>query len=60
MQPIWCNAAAFAVALIYYVWRTHQHVLRRRQRQLRERVAYMLWVMAGHIDRPSRCVQARG
>jgi hypothetical protein len=50
MQPIWCNVAALAVALLFYVWRTHRHLLERRQRVLRQRVAYMLWVMADQAD----------
>lgn len=46
MQPIWPNIAALAVAVIYYVWRARDEVRRRRDRAVRERVAYMLWVMA--------------
>lgn len=39
-----CASAAMAVALLFYYWRFYrQRVL---QQQLRERVAYMLWVMA--------------
>jgi hypothetical protein len=41
--------AAYAVALIYALYRTHQKALGRRQR-LRERGAYMLWVMAERLD----------
>jgi hypothetical protein len=59
MQPIWCNVAALAVALIFYIWRTHQQMVQRRHRQLRERVAYMLWVMAQRLDKPSRPVPLR-
>ena len=46
MNPICCNMAAFAVVFLYYFWRSHRHLLERKQRQVRERVAYMLWVMA--------------
>jgi hypothetical protein len=47
MQPILSNVAALAVALIFYVWRAHtQSQQQLRSRRLRERVAYMLWVMA--------------
>lgn len=36
-----------AVATIYCIWwRAMQYMVRRRDRMLRERVAYMLWVMA--------------
>jgi hypothetical protein len=46
MQAMWPNVAALAVAVIYYVWRAHEQVRVRRDRVVRERVAYMLWVMA--------------
>jgi hypothetical protein len=46
MSSMYCNAAAFAVAILYYFWRAHRHLLDRKRRQVRERVAYMLWVMA--------------
>jgi hypothetical protein len=48
MQPIWFNVAALTVAIIYYTWRTFDEGRRRRERTLRERVAYMLWTMATH------------
>jgi hypothetical protein len=52
MQPILGNLAALAVAMIFYLWRAHvQGRQLRRQRILRERVAYMLWVMADRVDR---------
>jgi hypothetical protein len=51
MQVILCyNLAALAIAVIYYAWR--DYYLRPRQekeRILRERVAYMLWVAANHV-----------
>jgi hypothetical protein len=54
MQPIWCNVATLAVALIFYLWRTHYRLQLRRARTLRERVTYLLWVAAGQTDaRPS-------
>jgi hypothetical protein len=54
MQAIWCNVAVLTVALIFYVWRTHQTLRQqRRQRLLRQRVAYMLWVMADQQDNNS-------
>ena len=46
MDPFSCNVAALAVAALFYVWRAHFQVRVRRQRVLRERVTYMLWVMA--------------
>ena len=42
-QVIACNIACLAIAVLYYTWRdVYMH--RRKQEQLRDRVAYMLWV----------------
>ena len=46
MLTICCNLAALMLACIYYSWRCYADKLTRRERTLRERVAYMLWVMA--------------
>ena len=35
-----------AVAIIFYVWRSYHEREQGRERVLRERVTYMLWVMA--------------
>jgi methionine synthase II (cobalamin-independent) len=40
------DIAALAVASIYYVWKTYFQLQFRREQTLRERVTYMLWVMA--------------
>ena len=45
MPAIVCSVAAFTVASIFYAWRSQQEVLGKRERQLRDRVAHMLWVM---------------
>lgn len=37
---------ALAVLTIYYIWNIHLRAWLRRERILRERVTYMLWVMA--------------
>jgi hypothetical protein len=37
------SAAALAVASIYYAYRAYLQTQFRRQRTLRDRVAYMLW-----------------
>jgi hypothetical protein len=51
MHPLMGNLAALAVAVIFYCWRAyHTQTLYRKQRQLRERVAHMLWVMADRLD----------
>ena len=45
MPAIVCSLAAFTVASIFYAWRAQQEVLWKKQRQLRDRVSHMLWVM---------------
>jgi hypothetical protein len=50
MEPIVTNMAALAVATLYYVWRAHYQTRRNRARILRERVSYMLWVMAERVQ----------
>ena len=49
MHTIYCNIAALSVACIYYVWRGCIAKLARREQTLRERVTYMLWVMANQV-----------
>jgi hypothetical protein len=44
MNLVMANMAALAVASIFYAWRAYAQT--RKQRQLRHRVAYMLWVAA--------------
>ncbi len=46
MPLIYCNVCALAVAAIFYSWREYHVRHDGRERQLRQRVAYMLWVMA--------------
>jgi hypothetical protein len=36
---------AFSVLTIYYIWRIYLQSRLRRERTLRERLTYMLWVM---------------
>ena len=48
MQAIYCSLCALTVACIYYSWRAYSDKQCRRERTLRERVTYMLWVMANH------------
>jgi hypothetical protein len=50
MPAISCTIATLAVASIYYTWRTYQEWLARRQDTLRERVTYMLWVIANRTE----------
>ena len=52
MHVILSNVAVMAIAVIFYMWRSYDfHVRTLKHRRLRERVAYMLWVMAG-LDEP--------
>jgi hypothetical protein len=48
MQPFAGHVAAFAVGFIYYSYKMY---VWHQERVLRARVAYMLWVMAGTLDR---------
>jgi hypothetical protein len=50
MELLCCNAAALAVALVYYTWRAYDQARAARQRLLHERVAYLLWVVASRMD----------
>jgi hypothetical protein len=49
MNPLSNSVAALAVASIYYIWKAYFHVQVYRERQLRERVAYLLWVTANCV-----------
>ncbi len=46
MQVICSSLGALAVALIYYAYRDYMQVQARREHNLHERVAYLLWAMA--------------
>jgi hypothetical protein len=50
MQMICCNVAALAVASIYYTWRAYTGELLTRQRTLRDRVAFLLWMVASSVE----------
>jgi hypothetical protein len=54
MQALLCSVPTLAVSLIYCCWSTYFRALLRRDRVLRERVAYMLWVAAGCADEDKR------
>jgi hypothetical protein len=56
MQPIVYGLAALAVAVLFYFWRGYHRQFMAKQRVLRERVAFMLWVMAEKSERPSRTI----
>jgi hypothetical protein len=46
MQAIISTVPTLAVSVIYCLWYAHLRVRLAHQHRLRERVAYMLWVMA--------------
>ncbi len=46
MHLVNCSIAALAVASIFYMWRAYATDRVKREQTLRERIAYMLWVMA--------------
>jgi hypothetical protein len=50
MPIVVCNVAALMVAGLFYCWRAYQITRLQRAQLLRERVAYMLWVMAHNLD----------
>ncbi len=50
MTMLPCSVAAMAVTSIYYLWRAYAFAMFKRERTLRERVAYMLWAMAERTD----------
>jgi hypothetical protein len=47
MQPFVCTVPTLAVSVIFCLYHTYQVTRLRRECVLRQRVAYMLWVMAG-------------
>ena len=49
MHTVVCGVAALSVAGIFYTWRYYQDKVMEKQRMLRERVTYMLWVMANGV-----------
>ncbi len=46
MQPVLSTVPTLAVSVIYCCYQAYRRHLLRRDRLLRERVAYLLWVMA--------------
>lgn len=45
-EMLTCNVAVLAIAGLYYAWKDRVGKLSLRRHELRERVAYMLWVAA--------------
>ena len=46
MNLVVCAASALSVAMLFYSWRSYHQQLLHQRNKLRERVTYMLWVMA--------------
>jgi hypothetical protein len=46
MNVFVCAASALSVAVLFYSWRSYAQRHEQQQKTLRERVTYMLWVMA--------------
>ena len=49
MEPIVCGFAALSVAAVFYSHRALLALRFHRERKLRERVTFMLWVMAKSV-----------
>jgi hypothetical protein len=47
MQPLVGSVPTLALSVIYCLYHAYYRARLRREGALRERVAYMLWVMAG-------------
>jgi hypothetical protein len=50
MDVLCCNAAALAMASLFYYWRSYHVTQQQRERLLRERVACLLWAVAEQAD----------
>ena len=46
MQQLACSIAILMVTVIYLFWRAYLQAALRRRQVLRERLAYLLWVLA--------------
>jgi hypothetical protein len=46
MNFIFCGLSALSVALLFYSWREYHDRAGHRHRMLRDRVTYLLWVVA--------------
>jgi hypothetical protein len=52
MPLLVCSIAILAVTVIYLFWRSYLQAYEQRQRALRERVAYLLWILADAEEEP--------
>jgi hypothetical protein len=49
MEPLVVTLPTLSVSAIFCIWSAYRRYLQ-RNRLLRERVAYLLWVVAGTVD----------
>lgn len=54
MPLLYCTLALASVTVIYLFWKSYISVLMQRRRVLRDRVTFMLWVMAEETETSSR------
>ena len=59
MQAVLMSLPTLAVSTVYCLWNVYRMAYCQRSRKLRERVAYMLWVMATQIDGTSPAERPR-
>ncbi len=50
LQPIFAALPTLAVSMVYCFYRAYALIQKQRQKRLRERVAWMLWVMAEQVE----------
>jgi hypothetical protein len=50
MQAFQASYLALAISAIYIIWRNYTDIRIRHQRMVRDRLAYMLWVMAHQCE----------
>ena len=50
MQALFTSLPTLTVSILYCVWNAYRASRLCRERKLRERVAYMLWVIATEVD----------
>jgi hypothetical protein len=50
MTPILASVPTLAVACVYCLWSIYRRSLQARERVLRGRLGYMLWVLATETD----------
>jgi len=50
LQPVLSALPTLAIATVYCLWHARAQALQLKQRLLRERVTWMLWVMANDVE----------